>query len=116
LSSPAPRPPRRRIWPDCAKSDPAGAERHTYKEKIEPTVPEEERGFVHRKSEQLKTAFRETLKNAIGITQGLLALTSLYVGVIVIEVLALPLLVLWGLWRLADIWTGTGLCPSPAVG
>jgi hypothetical protein len=55
--------------------------------------------FVKNKSLALQDAFMNMIYNAKDIIKNLVKLTTLYVGVFIIQVLILPLLVFWGLVR-----------------
>lgn len=57
--------------------------------------------FIQRKSVEFKNAVIATVSNAGNIIENLLKIVFLYVGVILIQVIALPILVFWLLVKLA---------------
>ncbi len=58
--------------------------------------------FIQRKSMEFKDAIVATVSNAGSIIENLLKLTFLYVGIFLIQVIALPILVFWLLVKLAN--------------
>ncbi|PJB78445.1 MAG: hypothetical protein CO090_06805 [Acidobacteria bacterium CG_4_9_14_3_um_filter_49_7] len=58
--------------------------------------------FIQRKSVEFKDAIITTVHNAGNIIENLLKIIFLYVGVILIQVIALPILVFWLLVKLAN--------------
>ena len=75
--------------------------------------------FIQRKSMEFKDAIVATVSNAGSIIENLLKLTFLYVGIFLIQVIALPILVFWLLVKLANSLFDTCLLytsPSPRDG
>jgi len=68
--------------------------------------------FIQRKSVELKDALIATVSNSGNIIENLLRLTLLYVGVFLIQVIALPIMTFWLLVKLANSLMVT---KSPAV-
>ena len=58
--------------------------------------------FIQRKSVEFKDAVIATVSNAGNIIENLLKIVFLYVGVILIQVIALPILVFWLLVKLSN--------------
>jgi hypothetical protein len=58
--------------------------------------------FIQRKSVEFKDAIVATVHNAGNIIENLLKIVFLYVGIILIQVIALPILVFWLLVKLAN--------------
>ncbi len=58
--------------------------------------------FIKQKSIQLKNAIAITIKDMGSIIESLLALTFLYAGVCLIQIIILPLLSFWALYKMAD--------------
>jgi lipopolysaccharide/colanic/teichoic acid biosynthesis glycosyltransferase len=58
--------------------------------------------FIQRKSMEFKDAIVATVSNAGSIVDNLLKLTFLYVGVFLIQVIALPIMVFWALIKFAN--------------
>lgn len=58
--------------------------------------------FIQRKSVEFKDAVLATVSNAGNIIESLLKIAFLYVGVILIQVIALPVLIFWLLVKLAN--------------
>lgn len=58
--------------------------------------------FLKKKVIDFKTAVVYTIENAASIIENLLKLTFLYVGIFLIQVLLLPLLVFWILYKMAN--------------
>ncbi|MBA3005741.1 MAG: hypothetical protein KKB91_02095 [Proteobacteria bacterium] len=58
--------------------------------------------FIQRKSMEFKDAIVATVSNAGSIVDNLLKLTFLYVGVFLIQVIALPIMVFWSLVKFAN--------------
>lgn len=58
--------------------------------------------FIKQKSVQLKNAIAVTIRDMGGIIKSLLELTFLYAGVFLIQIIILPLLSFWVLFKIAD--------------
>jgi hypothetical protein len=60
------------------------------------------KSFIQRKTVEFKDAFISTVNNSKHIIENLLKLTFLYVGVFLIQVIALPILIFWLLVKFAN--------------